>query len=202
MNEEPVVFVVDDDAAIRDSLVLLLSLKGIRTLAFANADSVLQAFDAKWRGCFLVDLRMPGLSGIELLKALRDRGSLLPLIIMTAHGDVPSARAALKGGALDFLEKPIDDEVLFEVLDSAFAELGNAGSGAAESHAPRGNKLTQREKDVLRYAAQGMQNKQIANELGISPRTVEVYKARMMEKIGANSIADVVRFALETGDQQ
>jgi FixJ family two-component response regulator len=181
MNMDATIFIVDDDMAMRDSLALLLGLKGFRTQFFANAENLLTAYSDKWFGCLLVDVRMPGMSGLELQAELRKRGSDLPLVIITAYGDVATARIALKAGAADFLEKPVDDAVLIDVLRSAIdalAALRQANPG------PRGTQqLTTREQQVLDLAAAGLQVKQIAEQLGISPRTVEVYKSRMIQKL-------------------
>ena len=159
MNDATV-FLVDDDPSVRDSLSLLLSLKGLRTRVYASAESLLATYEPEWRGCVLTDLKMPGLTGIELQQALAERGSTLPVVVLTAHGDVATTRQALKAGAFDFLEKPVDD-------------------------------------DVLLLIAEGLQNREIGERLGISPRTVEVYKARMMEKLQCRSLADAVRISLE-----
>jgi FixJ family two-component response regulator len=193
------VFVVDDDAAIRDALSLLISLRGLRAQVFASAEHFLETYRSEWRGCLLADLQMPGMSGLELQAELKARGILLPVIVLTAHGDVATARAALKNGAVDFLEKPVDDAVLMDVLGNAIridAEqhtVTHARAAAAE----RLGRLTPRERDVLRLLAQGCQLREIAQQLEISPRTVEVYKARMMEKLGCRTLADVVRAGSE-----
>ncbi|MBV6425034.1 MAG: Transcriptional regulatory protein FixJ [Steroidobacteraceae bacterium] len=195
------VFVVDDDAAIRDALSLLISLRGLRAQVFASAESFLDTYRDAWRGCLLVDLQMPGMSGLELQAELNARGITLPVIVLTAHGDVATTRAALKNGAVDFLEKPVDDAVLMDVLGNAIRldaerhDTAHARAAAAERLA----RLTPRERDVLRLLAQGRQLREIAQQLEISPRTVEVYKARMMEKLGCRTLADVVRAGSELG---
>jgi len=199
MNSEATVFVVDDDAAIRDALSLLISLHGLRAQVFASADSFLETYRGEWRGCLLVDLQMPGMSGLELQAELKARGIALPVVVLTAHGDVATARAALKNGAADFLEKPVEDAVLLDVLRNAIrldAERHSAAQAQAVA-AERLARLTPRERDVLRLLAQGNQLREIAARLEISPRTVEVYKARMMEKLGCRTLADVVRVGSE-----
>lgn len=182
MNSDATIFIVDDDIAMRDSLALLLGLKGFRTQIFATAANLLSAFSSTWFGCMLVDIRMPEMSGLELLAELGRRENDVPVIIMTAYGDIATARIALKGGAADFLEKPIDDVVLIDVLQSAIdahAALKRKSPSANKVH----QQLTVRERQVLELAESGLQGRQIAEKLGISPRTVEVYKARMNQKL-------------------
>lgn len=196
---EPTVFVVDDDAGIRDALSLLISLRGLRAQVFASAEDFLATYQPQWRGCLLADLQMPGMSGLELQAELKARGHTLPVVVLTAHGDVATTRAALKNGALDFLEKPVDDAVLIDVLGNAIrvdAERHTAEQ-ARSATAERLARLTPRERDVLRLLARGQQLREIAQQLDISPRTVEVYKARMMEKLGCRTLADVVRIGAE-----
>jgi FixJ family two-component response regulator len=181
MNLDATVFIVDDDIAMRDSLGLLLGLKGFRTLIFANAENLLKAYTSDWFGCLLVDVRMPGMSGLELHAELFKRGSRLPVIVMTAYGDVATARLALKAGAKDFLEKPIDDAVLIDVLQSAIEGHAMLRRGSAAGKGTQ--QLTTREQQVADLVAAGLTVKQIAVQLGISPRTVEVYKSRMVQKL-------------------
>lgn len=198
MNDATV-FLVDDDPSVRDSLSLLLSLKGLRTRVYASAESLLATYEPDWRGCILTDLKMPGLTGIELQQALAERGSALPVVVLTAHGDVATTRQALKAGAFDFLEKPVDDDVLLDVLHNAIRRDEERHAEAAERTRAedRVARLTPRERDVLLLIAEGLQNREIGERLGISPRTVEVYKARMMEKLQCRSLADAVRISLE-----
>jgi two-component system, LuxR family, response regulator FixJ len=192
------VFLVDDDASVRDSLGLLLSLRGLRTQVFASAERFLDTYQPDWRGCLLTDLRMPGLSGLELQVALRERGIQLPVVVLTAHGDVATTRTALKAGALDFLEKPVDDELLIEVLRNAIrVDSERYGVIAARTaNASLVERLTPREREVFDFLTDGLQNRAVAQRLGISPRTVEVYKARIMEKLHCRNIADVVKLRL------
>lgn len=171
------VFVVDDDASVRDALSLLISLKGLRTAVFSSAADFLATYDPARRGCLLTDLQMPGMSGLELQSALRERGIALPVVVLTAHGDVTTTRTALKNGAVDFLEKPVDDEVLIDVLRNAIRID------------------EERHREQLRNAATGERLARLA----ISPRTVEVYKARMMEKLQCRTLADVVRLGAAAG---
>jgi FixJ family two-component response regulator len=202
MNEATV-FVVDDDAAVRDALSLLISLKGLRTAVFASAEAFLDTYSAEWRGCLLTDLQMPGMHGLELQTALAERHISLPVVVLTAHGDVATTRTALKNGAVDFLEKPVDDEVLIDVLRRAIlVDADRHRTVAARTEAlERLGRLTPREREVLRLLAGGLQHRDIAERLQISPRTVEVYKARMMEKLQLRTIAEVVRFGAAAAEQ-
>jgi RNA polymerase sigma factor (sigma-70 family) len=189
------VFVVDDDASIRDALSLLISLKGLRAAVFSSAEDFLAVYDPGWRGCLLTDLKMPGLSGLELQAKLQERGVTLPVVVLTAHGDVATTRAALKSGAIDFLEKPPDDDVLVDVLLNAIRiddERRRVDDQRAQIAAQLA-RLTPRERSVLDALAEGLQHREIAERLAISPRTVEVYKARMMEKLQCRTLAEVVR---------
>jgi RNA polymerase sigma factor (sigma-70 family) len=192
------VFVIDDDASVRDSINLILSLKGMRTQMFSSAEDFLEAYRPEWRGCVLTDLQMPKMSGLELQKALHDRGILLPVVVLTAHGDVPTTRVAMKGGAFDFLEKPVNDEVLLDVLKSAIREdiHRHAAERAGDATRSRLARLTPREREVLDLLVEGLSQREIAARLTISPRTVEVYKARMMEKLQCRSLAELIRVAL------
>jgi RNA polymerase sigma factor (sigma-70 family) len=190
-----VVYVVDDDASIRDSLGLMLGLQGYTTQLFADAESFLVAFDPGWTGCVVADLRLPGMSGIELQARVRERGSAIPFVIITAHGDVPAARAAFRAQAVDFLEKPFDDAQLRGAIETAYGlETERRGSAdlrrADEAKLAR---LTPREREVLEHAVNGKHAKEIAAALGISPRTVEVHRMRIMEKLEVRNIAELVR---------
>jgi RNA polymerase sigma factor (sigma-70 family) len=192
------VFVIDDDASVRDSINLILSLKGVRTQLFSSAEDFLEAYRPEWRGCILTDLQMPGMSGLDLQQALHERGVLLPVVVLTAHGDVPTTRVAMKGGAFDFLEKPINDEVLLDVLNNAIREdiHRHAAESAEDALRSRLARLTPREREVLDLLVEGLSHREIAARLTISPRTVEVYKARMMEKLQCRSLAELIRAAL------
>jgi len=190
-----VVYVVDDDASIRDSLALMLGLAGYTTRLFADAESFLVAFQPAWAGCVVADLRLPGLSGVELQARVRERGSAIPFVIITAHGDVPAARAAFRAQAVDFIEKPFEDAQLRAAIDTAFA-LESERLGQAElrrADADKLARLTPREREVLEHAVEGKHAKEIAAALGISPRTVEVHKTRIMEKLEVRNIAELVR---------
>jgi RNA polymerase sigma factor (sigma-70 family) len=190
-----VVYVVDDDASIRDSLALMLGLAGHATRLYADAESFLVAFRPDWAGCVVADLRLPGLSGVELQARVRGRGSAIPFVIITAHGDVPAARAAFRAQAVDFIEKPFEDAQLRHAIDTAFAleseRLGSAELRRADT--AKLARLTPREREILEHAVNGLHAKEIASELGISPRTVEVHKMRIMEKLEVRNIAELVR---------
>jgi FixJ family two-component response regulator len=192
---QPTVYFVDDDAAVRDALSLLLSLKGFLSQVFASAETFLETYRPEWRGCLLTDLRMPGMSGVELQQELVARGATLPVVVLTAHGDVATTRAAMKAGAYDFLEKPVDEQILVDVLKSAIAHDSETHGVNREKHRARERfgRLTPRERDVAQLVSEGLQNREIAARLGISPRTVEVYKARMMEKLDCRNLAEVLR---------
>jgi two-component system response regulator FixJ len=201
MDESGTVFLIDDDPGVRDSLSLLLSLKGVRTQPYANAESFIETYRPDWPGCVLTDLRMPGMTGLELQNVLRERRVDLPVVVLTAHGDVATARAALKNGAFDFLEKPIDDVMLIDVLRNALRvdrERRTAATSRSSADA-RMERLTGREREILALIAAGHQNREIATQLGISPRTVEVHKARIMEKLECHSLAELIRMNLAGG---
>jgi len=189
------VYVVDDDAAIRDALSLLLSLHGYRTASFASAEDLLGALDAASAGCVVADLKMPGMTGLELQAALRSRSVPLPVVIITAHGDVASARAAFRSDAVDFLEKPFEDRALLAAVAAGMArERARLEQGEREQR--RGESLaalTERERGVLDLLVQGLHNRDVAQRLGISPRTVEVHKARVMEKLRARNLVELIR---------
>jgi FixJ family two-component response regulator len=191
------VYIVEDDAAVRDSLSLMLGLADYRTALFADAEAFLAAYRDDWAGCVIADLRLPGKSGLELQAELHSRGATLPVVIMTAHGDVPSARAAFQAQAVDFLEKPFDPAQLRSAIDTAFSREGDRLRRAGDE--AKLALLTPREREVLALAARGLHAKEIAAALGISPRTVEVHKTRIMEKLGARNVAELVRFALGAG---
>jgi FixJ family two-component response regulator len=195
------VYIVDDDAAMRDSLALMLGLIGYRTASFETAESILEAYRDDWTGCIVADVRLPCKSGLELQAELRRRGSGLPFVMITAHGDVPSARAAFQSDAVDFLEKPFIEADLRAAIDSGFARERRRFERAKseDERASRLDKLTRREREVLDLVGRGMHAKEIAASLAISPRTVEVHKARLMDKLGARNVAELVRFAIIAG---
>jgi FixJ family two-component response regulator len=196
----PTVFIVDDDAGVRDSLAMLLELKGFDVRRFASAEAFLDAYRPELPGCVVLDLRMPAMSGLELQAELARRGLRVPVIVITAHGDVATTRTALKGGAVDFIEKPIDDEVLLAAVTAAIEQDARerAEASVASGISDRMARLTGREREVLTRVADGKHNREIAAELGISPRTVEVYKSRLMEKLQVRRVPELVRLVLES----
>lgn len=192
------VYVVDDDADIRDSLALLLQASGYTTRAFESASSFLASGAPDSVGCLIVDVQMPEMDGIALQKELVKRRSPLQVIVMTGHADIPIAVGAMKAGAVDFLEKPFDEPVLLDSVRRALDRASTAGDQAKEARnaAARLALLTERERQVLDLIVAGKANKVIAHELSISPRTVEIHRARVMEKMDAGNLADLVRKAL------
>ncbi len=196
---DPTIHIVDDDNSVRDSLSLLLRFRGFHTREFASAEDFLAAWKPDWRGCILLDLRMTGMDGLALQQKLIEAGSRLPIVFLTGHGDISQARAALKAGAVDFLEKPIDHEALFQSLAEAM-QKHNAQQEEelrlADIEA-RIARLSEREHQVMERVVAGRHNREIAAELEISPRTVEVFKARMMEKMQARSVPELVKLAME-----
>jgi RNA polymerase sigma factor (sigma-70 family) len=199
MSDHLTVFIVDDDPAVRDALSLLLGIQDYRVAVFGDAESFLKAYKSTWRGCLVLDIRMPGMDGLTLQKHLAELGSELPVIIMTGHGDVASAREAFRAFAVDFLEKPLDHRKLLAAIADAFSRqrtrlVAEMNRSEIERLLAR---LTPREQEVMARVVAGQHNRDIAAELGISPRTVEVHKARMMDKLGVNNVADLVRLNLE-----
>lgn len=192
------VFIVEDDLSVRDALGLLLGLQGYSVSMFADAESFLGAYRPDWAGCMLVDIRMPGMDGLALQQWLVDKGCRMPVIIMTGHGDVGSARQAFRAQAVDFLEKPIDQTRLIEAIADAYARYTAVRNESASSDelTNRLAALTPREREVMELVVAGRHNRDIADELEISVRTVEVHKARMMTKLAADGVADLVRLSL------
>jgi two-component system response regulator FixJ len=203
-DAQPLVYVIDDDEAVRDSLTLLFDSESLPVRAFPTADAFLDAFERGQPGCVVADVRMPGLSGVELLEKLQAERSALPVILITGHGDVPMAVTALKAGAADFFEKPFDDARLVASVRAALDVTRARRQRAVETSEleARAATLTAREREVMDLIVAGHSNQIVAARLAISPRTVEVYRARVMEKMQANSLADIVRMAirLETSD--
>jgi two-component system, LuxR family, response regulator FixJ len=201
MSGKRLVYIVDDDEAVRDSLELLLSSAGFETLAFNSAESFLTHPQKAAGGCLLSDIRMPGISGVELMEVLRARGATCPVVLITGHGDVQMAVEAMKRGAHDFIEKPFDDERLIGAISTALAKGG--GTREAPSVDPeaaeRLGSLSRRERQVMEGLVGGLSNKAIARDYGISPRTVEVYRANLMTKMHAASLAELVQIALRAG---
>jgi RNA polymerase sigma factor (sigma-70 family) len=199
MPPGPAAYIVDDDRGIRDSLTLWLGMRGIRCLAYESAESFLASVQPDWRGCVLIDLQLEGIDGLQLQARLTERCVTMPVIFVTGHGGVAAARNALKAGALDFIEKPLDNERLVELVGTAMARDAEQAQRRAQAEvlAGRLQRLTQREREVMDQVVAGRHNREIAAELGISPRTVEVYKARLMDKLDVRRVADLVKLALE-----
>ena len=198
MAEASLVHVVDDDDAVRDSLALLLEAAGFPVRTYASAPALLKALENGATGCVLTDVRMPDLDGLALQRRLTELGVRLPVIVMTGHADVPIAVEALKAGAVDFLEKPFDDTQLLAAVSSALAasQRTHQEGAAVAAIAARLASLTPREREVMDRLVLGQQNKTIAYDLGSSPRTVEVHRARVMEKMAARNLPELVRIAI------
>lgn len=192
------VFIVDDDASVRDALSLLFSVRGYRTAVFGGAEDFLKAWQASWIGCLLIDIRMPGMDGLSLQDRLLEMGSTLPVVVITGHGDVDSARRAFKASAIDFLEKPIDHDKMIEAIEQAFnaQSLMQDRKSAGEKAKHLLEQLTPREEEVMNLVVGGYHNREIAEKLRISVRTVEVHKAHVMSKLDVDSVADLVRVSM------
>jgi two-component system, LuxR family, response regulator FixJ len=200
-SDKAVVHVIDDDEAMRESLAFLLGAVGMEVRTYESALGFLDVAPTAEAGCVITDVRMPGLSGVDLLRRLRELKLGIPVIVITGHGDVPLAVEAMKIGALDFLEKPFDDEVLLASVRSALNHLDQdqRRQGERNEIERRLAALSNRERDVLEGLVSGHANKQIAYDLGISPRTIEIYRANLMTKMQAASLSDLVRMALIAG---
>ncbi len=195
------VYVIDDDEAMRDSLNFLLDSSGFEVTLFETAQQFLDALPGLPFGCVVSDVRMPGIDGIELLKRLKTTHSAFPIVVMTGHGDVPLAVEAMKLGAVDFLEKPFEDERLIGMIEAAIRSAEPAAKSDAVVHdiAARIATLSPRERQVMEGLIAGLSNKLIAREYDISPRTIEVYRANVMTKMQANSLSELVRLAMRAG---
>jgi two-component system response regulator FixJ len=197
MSADRTVYVVDDDAAVRRSLERLLHIAGFRVVLYDSSSAFLEAARGLSAGCVLLDIQMPGVDGLEVQAALNRLGVPLSVIVMTAHGGVARAVQAMKAGAVDFLEKPFDDETLFNGIEAALARAGRCvGDREPVQAAQRIATLSPREREVLDRLVAGRPNKLIAFDLGISVRTVEVHRARMMERLGTKQFADAIRLAV------
>ena len=200
-DDKPLVHIVDDDEAIRRSAGFMLKTSGFRVATYDSGTSFLKEARSLEPGCVLLDIRMPGPDGLEVQRTLRDSGVLLPVVIMTGHGDISLAVQAMKAGAVDFIEKPFEKPVLLAALEVARGRLDRTAAAISREQdaEARLNVLTPRERDVLCGLANGLPNKTIAYDLGISPRTVEIHRANLMEKLGARSLSETLRLAFAAG---
>ncbi|WP_323072554.1 oxygen response regulator transcription factor FixJ [Mycetohabitans endofungorum] len=197
-TQQETVFVVDDDEAVRDSLRWLLEANGYRVQCFSSAEQFLDAYQPSQLGCLILDVRMSGMSGLELQEKLIAENAMLPIIFVTGHGDVPMAVSTMKKGAMDFIEKPFDEAELRKLVERMLERARTENSTAQQQRAAaeRLSKLTAREHQVLERITAGRLNKQIADDLGISIKTVEAHRANIMEKLNVNTVADLLRLAL------
>ncbi|HEX2494539.1 MAG TPA: response regulator FixJ [Steroidobacter sp.] len=200
-NTRPTIFIVDDDAAVRDALKLLLRSVGQAVETFGSAQEFLDAYSEDRPGCLVLDIRMPGMSGLELQQRLNEKHSILPIIFITGHGDVPMAVEAMQAGAVDFIQKPFRDQDLIDRINQALEKdsSNRAALGERNDIRRRLETLTPREREVLDLVVHGKANKVIAGDLKLSQRTVEIHRARVMEKMQASSLAHLVRMVLEVG---
>jgi two-component system response regulator FixJ len=198
-EKSPTVFVVDDDDAVRGSLRLLLKSVGLAAQPFGSAQDFLEHYSPDQPGCLVLDVRMPGMSGLELQQQLNVRGAVIPVIFITGHGDVPMAVEAMQHGAFDFLQKPFRDQDLIDRIQRALEKDRGYRQELRkrEQIRERRDSLTPREQEVLELVTSGKANKVMAADLGVSQRTVEIHRARVMEKMGAASLAQLVRMVIE-----
>ena len=216
MSSDLTVFVVDDDEAVRDSVAVLLECAGFQVESFDSPVAFLESGAPSRGGCLLVDVRMPQMTGLDVQERLAEQGHAMPVIVMTGHADVPLAVRAMKAGAVDFVEKPFEEQALIDSIRSALRRAGKTREAAPAPAQPapaasvtesaadpelqgRLDSLTPRERDVLQWLVAGKSNKVIAFELSISPRTVEIHRARVMDKMRADSLPSLVRMALAAG---
>jgi RNA polymerase sigma factor (sigma-70 family) len=199
MTKTPVVMVVDDDSGVRNAMRILLKSVGIDAMVYASAQEFLGAWQPSQAGCLVLDIRMPGMSGLELQQQLNLRGAVVPVIFMTGHGDIPMAVEAMQHGAFDFLQKPFRDQDLLDRIQRAIARDAERRESLGEHARIEAHleSLTAREREVLDLMVKGKQNKQIAQDLGVSPRTIEIHRSRVMEKMDAHSVAELVRMMLD-----
>ena len=196
---EGTIYVVDDDEAVRDSLEALLSSEGFETAPCSSAEEFLRHFDPPGAACVLLDVRMPGMDGLTMLERLGDDRKGVPVVILTGHADVPMAVRAIRAGAADFVEKPFAAGRLLESIRGAIARRTPSAGAADPALGARFAELTPREREVMEQMVVGLPNKLIAHKLGMSPRTVEIHRGRVMHKTGANSLSHLVRMAIRAG---
>jgi Response regulator len=200
-TRSPIVIVVDDDSGVRNAMRVLLKSVGLESVQYPSAQDFLDAYQPAQPGCLVLDIRMPGMSGMELQQQLNLRGGVIPVIFMSGHGDIPMAVEAMQHGAFDFLQKPFRDQDLLDRIQRAIVKDCELRKSLGEHARIKAHleSLTPREREVLDLMTQGKQNKVIAQELGVSPRTVEIHRARVMEKMSAQSVAELVRMMLDLG---
>jgi FixJ family two-component response regulator len=203
VRRKPVIYVVDDDEGMRRALTVLMTTVGYQAMVFAKPTDFLEKYDPEQHACVVLDVRMPGMSGLEVQQQLNRRGSILPVILVTGHGDIPMAVQAMKDGAFDFLQKPFRDQDLLDRINAAVKQDGE-NRAMLEQLADlkrRAESLTPREREVMGLVVDGKANKVIAIDLGLSERTVEIHRANVMEKMGARSVAHLVKMHLKlTGE--
>lgn len=203
-DSERVVHLIDDDDSVRRSVGFMLKTSGYQVHSYANGIDFLKEAKSLEQGCILLDIRMPGMDGLQVQEALGERGVSLPVIIMTGHGDVPLSVRAMKAGAIDFIEKPFAKETLLSALDAGLSVLKRTGTGRDRGRdaAIRLKALTPREREVLDGLADGLPNKTIAYDLGISPRTVEIHRANLMTKLNVRNLSEALRLAFAVKDRE
>ena len=199
MKKNPIIMVVDDDSGVRNAMRSLLKSVGLECALYPSAQEFLAAYQPAQPGCLVLDIRMPGMSGLELQQQLNLRGAVVPVIFMTGHGDIPMAVEAMQHGAFDFLQKPFRDQDLLDRIQRAIVKDSEQRQSLGEHDRIKAHleSLTAREREVLDLMTEGKQNKVIAQDLGVSPRTIEIHRARVMEKMNAQSVAQLVRMMLD-----
>lgn len=205
MNNQAIqnVYIIDDDEAVRDAMSMLLDAENIPHASYLDADDFLRAYHENMRGCLILDIRMPGTTGLELQQQLVTKGSKLPIIFITGHGDIPMAVQAMRLGAFDFLRKPIEENSFIEQISKALDQESNHWQANQDNAGIRQlvNSLTQREKEIFLLVTEGQANKIIASNLSISERTVEVHRSQVMKKLKAKTLAELVRIYMQVEDQ-
>ncbi|MBU2876341.1 MULTISPECIES: response regulator transcription factor [Aliiglaciecola] len=198
MTDQQTVYIIDDDEAIRDGMEMLLASIGLNAKSFVNGQEFLKEFNDDMKGCIVLDIRMPKMSGLELQLKLKELNSLLPIIFITGHGDIPMAVEAMRNGAIDFIRKPFNDQNLIDRINEALAlnSKQNASIDNKQKEVRKISLLSNREKEVFNLVTEGAMNKMIASELNISERTVEVHRSHVMEKLGAKTLAQLVRIKI------
>jgi FixJ family two-component response regulator len=200
-TSNPTVYIVDDDPAVCRSTAMMLQAHGLESKAFGTADEFLRAFDPAFPGCLLLDLRMPGMTGEELLRSLRQGGVNIPVVIVTGHGDVPAAVRAMRLGLVDFLQKPVDHDMLISTVRQAIAQDASrrVEEAGRREEQERINRLTPRERELMGFLAKGQTSKEIASALGVSVKTVDNHRAHLLSKLSASNVAELAAIAVRAG---